>query len=117
MIRILLSLIGLLCCTSFAVAGRVTLEVATEKGVAVTATHKWVKALQAVGFDDVRLRSGHGSDATDIVDKGAGNYHITALLTPRDVLITPGGRFGIGDVAGMRNWLTKVRAGGKKELE
>ncbi|UUO06802.1 hypothetical protein M4951_00475 [Blastopirellula sp. J2-11] len=117
MIRILLTLFVLIGASSLASAGRVTLEVATEKGVAVTSTHKWVKALQSVGFDDVRLRSGHGSDATDLVDKGSGNYHITALLTPGEVLITPGGRFKMNDIAGMRSWLEKVRAGGKKELE
>ncbi|PQO47541.1 hypothetical protein [Blastopirellula marina] len=117
MIRILLTILALTSSASLALAGRVTLEVATEKGVAATSTHKWVQALQSAGFDDVRLRSGNSGDATAITDKGSGNYHVIALLTPREVLHTPGGSFKITDVAGMRAWLDKVRAGGKQELE
>ncbi|MCC9606649.1 hypothetical protein LOC68_16805 [Blastopirellula sp. JC732] len=117
MFRIVLTILVLIGSAHLALAGRVTLEVATEKGVPLTSTHKWVQALQSAGFDDVRLRSGNSGDATDIVDKGSGNYHIVALLTPREVLVTPGGQFRLTDVAGMRAWLEKVRAGGKQELQ
>lgn len=117
MFRIVSTILVLLAAAHVAQAGRVTLEVATEKGVAVTSTHKWVQALQSAGFDDVRLRAGVSGDATAVNDKGSGNYHVVALLTPREVLITPGGQFRINDVAGMRAWLAKVRAGGKQELQ
>lgn len=113
--------VGLLCPISRAWAKpTVTLEMVTEQGVAPTAQQKWLATLKDCGFDSFRIRAGELGDRVGMEVRGQGDttsYSVVGILTTAGTLVLPaGGRFQLGDRAGISAWVEKVRSGGEAGL-
>jgi hypothetical protein len=117
--------VAMLCCllTDSAVAQKtsgpkplVEIEVVFEPGVSANAAaQKWAKQLGDLGFSSVRFRQMQNGDQMGVQSQGSGastSYVVTAQLTSRGMLITPGGQFGYGDGTKLKKWLEEVQGGG-----
>lgn len=100
---------------------RVTLEVITERGVAITAHQTWSKLLADMGFDNVTLRSGRSGEQVSLDEvnlRGTKLYKVKAILTTDQVLHLPGGdKFSRRNLTGLRAWVTRLKVGGEDELK
>lgn len=100
-------------------APRVELELITEAGSPVTATHKWNKFLGDLGIR-VRIRSASRGDRIEVRQRGEGDsavYQVTGVLTDRNTLRLPEAEFRLGDRSGLSDWLAKLREGGERRLQ
>jgi hypothetical protein len=101
-------------------APRVELELITEPGFPPTGAQRWLAALKDIGFSDVRIRQARAGDQVAIRQRGSDtspSYQVTGLLTTNETLQLPGGTFRMGDTAGLKQWLAKVREGGERRLQ
>lgn len=92
-------------------ADRVELELATEKGFPIEGAHEWMRALRDVGAT-VRIRGENPGDEPTIRTRGAGEsqtHVVVGILTSREVLLLPGGRFTIRDVERIRQWVASLK--------
>jgi len=98
-------------------AERVDLELITEPGIPVNAAQRWLAAIKDVPFSSVRIRSASPSDQIEVRQPGGqGPYLVIGMLTEDNTLVLPGGEFRLGDTAGLRSWLAKIREGGETRL-
>ncbi len=85
----------------------IDLEVAAEQNAPFGAMQEWGQMLSEMNLAHVRLRGAKGNDKPDIqpVGEGAGkHYNVTAILTRRDELLLPGGKFTQGDRARLKQF-------------
>ncbi|MCA9258186.1 MAG: hypothetical protein KDA61_03245 [Planctomycetales bacterium] len=88
-----------------------SLEVAAEPGVTPATMQAWAKLLDAAGASQVRIRGSRGGDQPSIESRGEGNAQriaVTAVLTRREELLLPGGRFGLGDKARLIDYFSSL---------
>jgi len=96
-------------------ATRIEMEIGTERGFPLTGAQTWSRRLNDVGVDRVRIRGARPGDKPDsetFGPKGAQTIHLTGVLTARDQLILPGGRFGRGDMTKLKQYLATLKADG-----
>ncbi|MCU0873500.1 MAG: hypothetical protein MUE50_14255 [Pirellulaceae bacterium] len=101
-------------------AERVDLELITEPGLPVNGAQRWLASLKDVPFSSVRIRSANPGDQVEVRQRGGAgsrSYQVIGLLTERNTLTLPGGEFRMGDTAGLRAWLAKIREGGETRLQ
>lgn len=99
-------------------AGRVELEIATQRGAPLTAAQTWQQVLAEAGADGIRIAEARGGEEPAIEQLGTEDepvYRVTGILTARDVLILPGGKFTPRDRGRLQEWITRLREQGLSE--
>src|SRR4051812_34700693 len=91
------------------------MEVATEQGFSATQIRDWYQLLTDLKVDNLQIRSAKLGDESKIDTQGtdaAPQYKVLAIITARNELVVPGGRFGLRDKAGVAKWLKTLREEG-----
>ncbi len=100
-------------------APRVELELCTAPGIAPTAAQEWLRALQGLDLDGLRIRGAEGVERAEVETIGSGanvRYKVTGIIVSRDELRLPAGTFTLGDKARIAKWLETLKEGGKEGL-
>ena len=100
-------------------AARVELELVTERGVQITAPQEWLQRLADAGVAHVRIRGGRPGDEPRIENVGSDDrpaYLVIGLLTGREDLILPGGRFSARQRQEMRDYFDRLAADGPEAI-
>jgi hypothetical protein len=108
-----------LCTITVKAAAPIELELATEQGLQITAPREWLQLLTSAGIDNVRIRGAAAGDEPTVVNRGTAErprYHVLGILTPRDQLRLPGGTFGRGDRARIKDYFNRLVADGAESL-
>ena len=105
--------------TVHAAAPPVELELATERGVQITAPHEWLQLLTAIGIDNVRIRGMTPGEEPKATNRGTAErprYHVVGVLTARHQLLLPGETFTRGDRARLKDYFERLAADGADSL-
>lgn len=89
----------------------VSIEIVTEPGAALTASRDWYEVFTQLGISRLRIRSARGGETPGVEKVGTPRlpeYRVTAVLTGRNVLELPGGKFGLRDKARLKRWLDEI---------
>jgi hypothetical protein len=95
--------------------GRVRLELVTESGFPALETQKWYRLFTDLGVDGLTIRGARATDKAEVITEGEGAnrvYRVIGVLTGRNELIVPGGRFTSRDAGRISAWLTKLQEEG-----
>ena len=95
----------------------IDLEVAVVQAAPFGAMQEWGKRLNELGLAGVRLRGANAGDKPSITPIGAGpaqRFRVVGVLNNRDQLNLPGGAFGQGDMARLKQFFEALPA---KEAE
>jgi hypothetical protein len=109
----------LLIVTAAHAAPPIELELATERGVQITAPHQWLQLLANLGIENVRIRTAGPGDQPKLINAGSDarpRYHVVGILSARDELHLPGGRFRSGDRAKLRDYFDQLAAEGSEGI-
>ncbi len=112
-------LILLALATTGRAAPPIELELATERGVQITAPHEWLQLLASIGVEKVRIRGARPGDAPAATNRGSADrprYHVAGILTRRDQLRLPGGTFSRGDRNRLKDYFARLAADGAEAL-
>jgi hypothetical protein len=96
----------------------VALEVVMDKGAGITAPQQWMAALKDLGFSNIRVRQGELGDRPEVKTLSEGpnaSYRVVAVVNGNSLYFS-NARFGMGDKAGISNWLAKLKGGGQEGL-
>jgi hypothetical protein len=88
--------------------GRVELELAVEKRVAITGQQEWLRRLSQAGIENFRIRSARSGDVPNIERRGTEDsplYVVTGIITPDNMLVVPGTRFRASQMGQLGAWL------------
>lgn len=94
---------------------RVDLEIVMGRGFPPQNVHDWVRALEKVGADDVRIRNARSGDGIGIKNVGTDErprYKVYGILTPENELLLKGGKFSMRELGGIRSYLERLRGEG-----
>jgi hypothetical protein len=97
----------------------IELELATERGVQITAPREWLQLLAGIGMEHVQIRGATGSDKPLAENRGSEkqpSYHVVGMLTSGDTVRLPGGTFGRGDRAKLKDYFDRLGADGAESL-
>ncbi len=86
----------------------VSFELATQPGLALTASQDWYKSLTALGVSGLQIRQATPNDKPKIDELGpkhSRSYRVIGILSSDNVLNVPGGKFRTSDTAKLRKWL------------
>src|SRR4051812_5901511 len=89
----------------------VELELATERGVQITAPHEWLQLLAGIGIEQVEIRGEKPADEPKVENRGTHDrpsYHVLGMLTSRDQVRLPGGTFGRADRAKLKDFFERL---------
>jgi hypothetical protein len=107
------------CAVTSRAAPPVELELATERGVQITAPQEWLQLLTAIGIDNVRIRAAQPGDEPRVENRGSQErprYYVAGLLTSRNQLMLPGGTFSRGDSSRLKEYFAQLAAEGGESL-
>ena len=93
----------------------IELELATERGVQITAPQQWLQLLAGIGIKQVQIRGLRPGDAPRVENTGTAErpaYHVVGVLTSRDQLQLPGGTFTMADRAKLKDFFARLSADG-----
>jgi hypothetical protein len=97
-------------------AGRVQLEIVGDaQSGAGMSFQDWGKALADADVKNVRLRSAQEGDKPNIDVAGTDEnpiYMVTAVITGRNELIVPGGKFRRSDLKQLKSWIKEIEERG-----
>ena len=87
----------------------IDVEVALEPGVPITAPQQWAERLGKLGLSRVQIRSLRG-DETPLAkfNEGQSRIQVVAILTSREELVVPQGRFRTSDLAKLREYFEQL---------
>jgi hypothetical protein len=97
----------------------IEVELATERGVQITAPREWLQLLTAVGIDNVQIRAAKPDDVPRVENRGTADrprYHVLGVLTSRHQLRLPGGTFSRGDRPKLKDYFERLTADGAESL-
>lgn len=97
----------------------INLELATERGLQITAPRRWLQLFTDLGIENVRIRSASPGDEPKATNRGTDarpRYHVVGILTAREVLMLPGGTFRATDRAKLRDYFDRLAADGSEAL-
>jgi hypothetical protein len=97
-----------------AAEARVELELVTTPDFPALETQNWYRLIEELKIS-ARIRSGRATDKVQVVTSGSKTapvYRVTGLLTARNELVLPGGKFTLRDGGRLAAWLKELRAGG-----
>jgi len=106
-------------CTAHA-AAPIELELATERGVQITAPREWLQLLTTIGIDDVRIRGARAGDEPSVKNRGSAerpSFHVVGILTSRHQLQLPGGTFSRVDRAKLKDYFERLTADGAASID
>jgi hypothetical protein len=112
-------LIWLVAATTALAAPPVELELATERGVQITAPQEWLQLLAGIGIEHVTIRGIQPDDAPRVTNTGSAqkpDYHVIGVITLHDQLRLPGGTFSRGDRAKLKDYFDRLSADGAESL-
>jgi hypothetical protein len=104
---------------TYCAAAPIELELATERGVQITAPREWLQLLTAVGINNVQIRAAKPGDEPRVANRGTADrprYHVLGILTSRHQLQLPGGTFSRGDRARLKDYFDRLTADGAESL-
>lgn len=113
-------LMSLLVGATTVVAAPVTLEIATQPGLQITAPQEWLQRLAAAEITQVRIRSLEPGDVPQVENIGEESepvYRAVGILTARNELLLPGRRFSITQMSALRDYLDGLAADGESSIE
>jgi hypothetical protein len=114
-LALLLSTMLLFAVRADAAEPSVRLELVTEANFPALESQKWLRMLTDLGIDGLTIRTARGTDKAEIVSEDRGGnkaYQVVGVLTARNELIVPGGRFGIRDSGKIAAWITRLKEDG-----
>lgn len=97
----------------------IDLEIATERGVQITAPREWLQQLAGLGITNVRIRTATANDNPAAENRGTAErprFHVVGILTPRNELRLPGGTFRASDGSRLAEYLARLAADGPESL-
>jgi hypothetical protein len=97
----------------------VELELATERGVQITAPQQWLQLLANVGVQNVRIRAAGRSDQPHVAQTGTAerpSFQVLGILTSRGQLRLPGETFTSTDRARLKDYFDRLSADGAESL-
>jgi hypothetical protein len=100
-------------------AANIELELATERGVQITAPQQWLQLLAGIGIDNVRIRAIRPNEAPRVTQTGTPqrpSYRVLGILTARDQLLLPGGTFTRANGAKLKDYFERLGADGAESL-
>lgn len=100
-------------------AAPIELELATERGVQITAPHEWLQLLTELGINNVRIRGARPGERPKLTNVGTADrprYHALALLTAREELLLPGGTFRAGDRRALADYFRRLADDGVEAM-
>jgi hypothetical protein len=115
-----LALLILIAAGSVQAAGRVRLEIVSDRNAPITSQQEWMERLGAVGVTDLRIRAGRVGDQVGVETQGSETapiYLVTGIITSRNQLVLPGGRYGPGDAAQVARWVDNLAQKGLPKKE
>jgi hypothetical protein len=119
-LRLLIKSLIIFACTIRANAeAPIELELATERGVQITAPREWLQLLTAVGIDNVQIRGARTGDEPRVENRGSAErprYRVVGILTSRHQLRLPGGTFSRNDRAKLSDYFERLTADGAESL-
>ena len=95
-------------------AARIDMVLITESG-AGQQVQEWYQLLTDLKVDSLQIRGNSGNDKVDVVKSGTGaaaGYRVTGMLTGRNEIVLPGGRYRLGDRARISEWLKTLQTEG-----
>ena len=110
-----LLIIGVYQAAPVGAAGRLEIEIATQAGLSPTAPHEWARLLGELGFDRVQLRGQRREDEPRIDEIGTPqrpSYRLIGILTSRNELIVPRGKFRTHQRDSLRTYLVRLSTDG-----
>jgi len=118
--RLLLALACAIAFSAMAQAGPpIELELATERGLQITAPREWLQLMASLGIENVRIRSASSADKPAIDNRGDADYprfHVVGILTASDELHLPSGRFRMSDRQKLADYFARLSADGPESL-
>lgn len=105
--------------TASAAADSVSLEIVSQRASQITAPQEWLQLLRRAGVASARVRGARGAERPSIesVDGRGGRVHLlVGVLTDRDELVLPGGRFRRRDEAELRDYFGRLKADGAEAV-
>jgi hypothetical protein len=100
-------------------AAPIDVELATQQGLQITAPQEWLQLFAAIGMDNVRIRGAEAGDKPLATNRGTAQrprYYVLGILTARNQLQLPGGTFGRGDRARIKDYFDRLAADGAESL-
>ena len=97
----------------------VDFELLTDRGFPIGGERQWIEVLKSLDVGAIRIRQAGLSDIPQITNRGSERsprYLVVGLLTDRNTLVLPGGKFSLRDKRPIRDWIEKLQAGGEDEL-
>jgi hypothetical protein len=97
----------------------INLELATERGVQITAPQEWLQLLAGIGIENVRIRGAKPGDAAKVTNHGTADrpsFEVVGILTARDQLRLSGGTFSRADRAKIKDYFDRLIADGAESL-
>ena len=113
------SLMMFACATAGFAAPPIDLELATERGVQITAPQEWLQLLAGIGIEDVRIRGANRGDAAKVTNRGTADrpsFEVVGILTARDQLRLSGGTFSRAERAKIKDYFDRLAADGAESL-
>ena len=98
-------------------AAPIEVELATERGVQITAPQQWLQLLARLGVDNVRIRIAIPGDEPKLSNNGTDGeprHHVVGLLTAKNELRLPGGTFRANDRDKLAAYFKKLGAEGSQ---
>ncbi len=89
-------------------APSISIEVAIEPGVALTAPQQWAKTLGKIGLSRVQLRSAHADDRPQVLATSGERIKVLAILSRRNELVLPKRRFKSHQLAALRKYFKEL---------
>jgi hypothetical protein len=108
-----------LVCTMAHAVAPVELEIATERGVQITAPHEWLQLLTSLGIENARIRGAQPGERPRAENRGTAERprrHVLGLLTARNELRLPGGTFTRADRTRLKDYFDRLSADGAEAL-
>lgn len=101
--------------TASAQQPRVELELIMEQGFPPQNAHDWMRAMERVGADGLRIRAAQLGDGIGIKNVGSDRsprYKVYGMLTSDNRMMLQGGVFRMSDIAGIKGYLDTLREEG-----
>jgi hypothetical protein len=98
---------------------RVELELIMERGFPPQNAHEWLRAMERVGADGLRIRAARNGDGIGIKNVGTDRspqYKVYGMLTSDNRMMLQGATFRMSDVAGIKGYLETLREEGMDGL-
>jgi hypothetical protein len=118
-IFLLVVMIALLGQQAVRAAPPIELEIATERGVQITAPQEWLQLLADLGIENVRIRAARPGDVPAVENRGTAEhprFRVSGVLTGRDELRLAGAAFSRNDRSRIKDYFARLAADGPEAL-